>query len=292
MTGRSTGESGVGRFRRALAGVRVEPPVTGVTFLDLSLLPGEGPSGPAEYVAELSHDEGLDFAFVEARAPWSLRAVAALRDAGVAGAWVVDGILWTALQSGGIAEGLRIVASSPGALAPALDAALVSALMVARRGIGAGAPALVVADDMAGAAGPLVDPAFLNEAVFPRMARIVELASEAGIPAILHCDGDARSLMAAAAAAGFVAIHGDAGGAAGIERSIAAARAAGLAFIGGVPTVELSGADAPAPALARARALAHAFAGGLLFADDGGITTSAEADALFGVLAGVRESFG
>jgi hypothetical protein len=92
--------------------------------------------------------------------------------------------------------------------------------------------------------------------------------------------------MADARAAGFVAIHGDAGGAAGLERSFFAARAAGLAFVGGVPTAELSGAAGPGPARWRARTLARE--GGLLVADDGGITNREEAGELIDLLRALR----
>jgi len=287
MTGQGADTTGRERFRRALAGDRVAPPAIGLSFAEPRLLNGDGATlDPAGSLAATCRREHLDFAFVPAHEPWAERAVSLLAGSGVAGAWVVDGVLWPTLGERGPARGLREVAGSANELGPALDRALGRALEEAGRGLDAGAAALVVADDMAGGSGPLVGPAFLSQHVFPRLARVAEAARRAGVPAILHCDGDARLLMEAAAEAGFAAIHGDAGGAGGLEDGFAAARAAGLGFIGGVPTAELSGEAGPLPARWRAGALAND--SGLLLADDGGITTADEMAALLAILRASR----
>ncbi|HEY5468558.1 MAG TPA: uroporphyrinogen decarboxylase family protein [Coriobacteriia bacterium] len=287
MTAQGADTTGRERFRRALAGDRVAPPAIGLSFAEPRLLNGDGATlDPAGSLAATCRREHLDFAFVPAHEPWAERAVSLLAGSGVAGAWVVDGVLWPTLGERGPARGLREVAGSANELGPALDRALGRALEEAGRGLDAGAAALVVADDMAGGSGPLVGPAFLSQHVFPRLARVAEAARRAGVPAILHCDGDARLLMEAAAEAGFAAIHGDAGGAGGLEDGFAAARAAGLGFIGGVPTAELSGEAGPLPARWRAGALAND--SGLLLADDGGITTADEMAALLAILRASR----
>jgi hypothetical protein len=292
------GEAGAARFTRALAGDRVEPPVTGVTFVDPRVLGDaagvasgcddvdtpEGRAAIARLLARVCVAERLDFAFVPSWAPWAHEAVFLLVTAGVAVAWVVHGVLWPALEAVGIAEGLRAVATDPRALAPSLDEAMVRAVGAAAGG-GAGVAAIVVADDLAGAAGPLLSPAFLRAEVFPRLARIADAARRRGVPAVLHSDGDARSLMEAAALAGFAAVHGD-GGRSGRLEALAAARLAGLALIGGVPTAALEdGAVAPAVG-ERARRLACE--AGLLVADDGGITTVPQASALLAALRRVK----
>lgn len=284
-------DGGAERFRRALAGERVLPPVTGITFVEDRLLPvADASAGPARRIAEACLRTHLDFAFVEARSPWAASAVAALRDAGVASAWVVPGIFGALLDPSAPAESLRTIARGGEGISAALDAALDAAVFEARRGIDAGVSAIVVADDMAGSHGPLADPAFLEETIFRRSARLAAIASDADLPAVLHCDGDARFLMVFAARAGFTALHGDAGGPSGVERALLSARVAGIAFMGGVPTAELSGA--PRPELARWRDRALGSGTGLLLSDDGGITTAGEVEALLAVLRGIRAERG
>jgi hypothetical protein len=291
--------AGPARFTRALAGEWVEPPVTGVTFVDPQLLGAvsgdasaragkdapESPGAIARLLARVCRHERLDFAFVPSWMPWALEAVFSLTTAGVASAWVVPGVLWPALEAVGVADGLRAVESDPHALAEPFDEATLRALAAAGTGRAAGAAAVVVADDLAGAAGPLLGPAFLKAEVFPRLARIAHTAREREVPAILHCDGDVRTLMEAAAAAGFTAVHGDGGGTGRLE-SLAAARAAGLALIGGISTASLVDRTAAVGAGGRAHRLACE--AGLLVSDDGGITTAREAAALLAALHGVQ----
>jgi hypothetical protein len=291
-------EAGLARFTRALAGEHVEPPVTGVTFVDPRVLGDasgvasgcddadtpEGRAAIARLLARVCGAERLDFAFVPSWAPRAREAAFSLATAGVAVAWVVHGVFWPALEALGVAEGLRAVASDPRAFVRPLDEAMVRAAGAAAAG-GAGVAAVVVADDLAGSAGPLLSPAFLKAQVFPRLGRIANAARTRGVPAVLHSDGDVRSLMEAAALAGFVAVHGD-GGASGRLESLAAARLAGVALIGGIPTAALDDGSAAAAVGERARRLACE--GGLLVADDGGITTVRQASALLAALRHVR----
>jgi hypothetical protein len=207
--------------------------------------------------------------------------------AGVAVLWVVPGVLWPMLEAMGVATGLRAAALEPETLAGRFDAALGTAAAAVARGIGAGADAIVVADDLAGGGGPLVDLAFLRTEVFPRLAELACTAHGAGVPALLHSDGDVRSLMTAIAAAGFAGVHGDAGGGSRVESSLAAARAAGLSMIGGIPTAAL--ADEDTATLAGWQAGSLAAVGGLLPADDGGVTATAQAAALLRALRGARD---
>jgi hypothetical protein len=278
-------ETAPARFARALSGDVVKPPVTGITFVDPWLL-GES-ADRASTLASSCREMALDFAFVPSWEPWAVRAVPLLADAGVAVSWVVPGVLWPTLESMGLATGLRAAALDPASLADDFDAALGSAREAVARGVGAGADAIVVADDLAGGGGPLVDPAFLRTAVFPRLAVLARAASDAGIPALLHTDGDVRSLMTAIAAAGFAGVHGDAGGGRHVESSLAAARAAGLVMVGGIPTAAL--ADEDTAALAGRHAGSLAAGGGLLPGDDGGVTTAAQAVALLYALRGARD---
>jgi len=283
MSDRSV-DSATARVLRALAGETVVPPVTGITFVEPGLLGFDGGEGaaPAARLAATCADAGLDFAFVPSWEPWALEAVSVLASAGVACLWVVPGVCWPTLESVGVASALRAAAHGPSELDEPLDAALARCLRAADAGIRAGVDALVVADDLAGSAGPLLDPIFLRAAVFPRLAVAAAAAESVGVPAILHSDGDVRGLMSAIATSGFVALHGDAGGGRYVEDSLAAARAAGLVMIGGIPTAALADHDGAVAAGARAGALA--FDDGLLVADDGGVSTVGEARALLGAL--------
>jgi uroporphyrinogen-III decarboxylase len=224
----------------------------------------------------------LDFAFVPSWERWAAQAVEALLRAGVAALWVVPGVAWPAIEALGVEEGLRASLRTPSVLIEAMDAALDVAMRDARAGIGEGASGVVVADDMAGAGGPLLDVAFLEEFAFPRLAALAALTLGPGVPALLHCDGDARLLFAVAEAAGFAAVHGDHAGPGGTASALAAARAVGISLLGGVPTASL--ATPAAGSLAGAMAATLAAGGGLLVSDDGGVATREEAGALFAAL--------
>jgi hypothetical protein len=270
------------------------PPVRGLSFVDPALLPAAvgrpGPGAPARTLARACTVAGLDFAFVPSWESWASEAAGLLNSAAVAVAWVVPGVLWPALEAGGVLSALRLSVSAPPELSAPMDAALGRALDGVDAGSSHGATFVVVADDMAGAAGPLLDPTFLEAEVFPRLARIAAASVERGVPAVLHCDGDARMLMGAVRSAGFAAIHGDAGGAARWEAAAAAGRGAGLAFLGGIPTSSL--ADPVSAAAAASRAFALARSGGVLVSDDGGVTLACDAETLLGVLAGDAQTSG
>jgi len=276
---------GAGRFAAALAGAPVSPPVAGLSFVDPWLL-GDAGTDPPAALTKACRDHALDFAFVPSWEPWAARAVPLLAEAGVAALWVVPGVLWTALEAVGIASGLRAVVLEPLVLADPLDSALETALTAVARGAIAGAVAIVVADDLAGDAGPLVDPAFLRRAVFPRLAALAALAEDAGLLALLHTDGDVRALMTTIAAYGFAGVHGDAAGGRVLSESLASARAAGLTALGGIPTLALADDDTARAAAVRARELADN--GGLVLTDDGGLTNPPEASALLAALDTVR----
>jgi len=279
-------DSARARFDSALAGVPVTPVVTGLSFVDPALLPG--PGGPARRpAAALAHacaELYLDFAFVPSWEPWALDAVAGLRTAGVVALWAVPGVFTPVLEGEGAGAVLRATERDPGRLAEALDSATRLSASAIDAGIAAGADAIVVADDLAGADGPIASPSFLDAEVFPRLALLAEVARAADLRALLHCDGDARRILALVRDSGFSGVHGDCGGAQGVEPSLEVARAVGIALVGGVPTSTLtgpaSGAAAPAATLADG--------GGLLIADDGGLTSPEQVAALFIALRAVN----
>lgn len=287
---RMTSEAGE-RLRRALALQVLEPVVAGLSFVDPALLPGVGAGGrarpPADVLARACGELRLDFAFVPSCEPWAAEAVAALHDAEVAALWAVPGVLTPMLERRGAAEAFRGIARGAAWVDAELEDAARAAARAIAAGIDAGADAIVVADDLAGADGPLVSPSFLDAAVFPRLAGLAALAEAAGLPAILHCDGDTDALYASVRAAGFAAVHGDRGGGGRTAAALAAARGAGVALIGGIAAADLGGGPARG-ATAGTAAAAVALGGGLLVCDDGGVATAAECAALLAALGAAR----
>jgi hypothetical protein len=262
------------RVLAALWGEAPDPVVAGFTYLPPAVVGGVGaepPGGGATRVARAAADAGLDFAFVRDGAVGSARLAVLLHERGIAPVWAVDGVLWSALHALGIDEGLRATMLGPESLEPLLDEAFAKALEGIETARAAGAVAVAVGEDLAGETGPLVSPDYVNDAVMPRLALLAQQATSLGMPAVLHADGDARVFVAAAARAGFQAVHAS-GGSAGFAPLVAAARAAGLAAVGGVPTAALGGNLAAAVA-AGTEAGVIAAGGGILVADDGGVST-------------------
>ncbi len=58
-----------------------------------------------------------------------------------------------------------------------------------KQGLDAGIDVVFVADDYAWKQGTFIDPVVFKEIWFPRMARIIELAVNRGVPVIFHSDG-------------------------------------------------------------------------------------------------------
>lgn len=232
------------------------------------------------------------FAFVPWDRPWARSAVEALLEADVAPFGVVDGVLGEVLAHEGYEAGLKATLLEPERISRAMEGVLERRLVQARAALDAGVRAVVVAEDVAGSAGPLVAPDFVIEALMPLLRVLVQVATEAAVPAVWHSDGDIRGLLAAARKAGFSAVHA-AGGLDfdDFERIFWAARAAELMSIGGIPTRDLARGLAHAEVVgSRAGLLARA--GKLLVADDGGVTTAGEAYALVRAIAAAREAAG
>jgi hypothetical protein len=232
------------------------------------------------------------FAFVPWSGRWAEAATEALLEAGVAPFGVVDGVLGDVLEREGHEAGLKATLLEPERIGAAMEAVLEQRLENARAALSAGVRAVVVAEDVAGSAGPLVAPDFAIEVLIPLLARLVEAATEAGVPAVWHSDGDVRSLLAAARKAGFSAVHVGGGLDFDVfERVFWAARTADLVTVGGIPTRDLAAGLTHAEVVGR-RAGLLARAGQLLVADDGGMTTAAEARAFVRAVAAAREAAG
>lgn len=265
----------------------------GLTFVPAAALAPVAPrsSGPAEALADACRELDAAFAFVPAGAPWAGAALELLLEDDVGAFWAVDGPLWPVLERRGLTEGLRDTLLEPDAIAREIDKALVAAEVLVRDGLDRGARAIVIAEDLAGTAGPLVAPDFAIEILLPRLGALVQVVHDGGAPSVLHSDGDIRSLLGAVRRAGFSAVH--AGGGLtfdAFERLYWAARAEELAVLGGLQSVELTSLTRAEVLGSRVGLLARA--GGLLVADDGGITTTGEGVALVHALAAARAAAG
>lgn len=73
--------------------------------------------------------------------------------------------------------------------------------------ITAGAQGIVITEDLAYNRGPWIRIKVLRQVFWPALAEMVQLAKKAGVPVLLHCDGDVRSLLPEVADLGFNGIH-------------------------------------------------------------------------------------
>lgn len=281
------------RTALAMAGSVRAPMAAGLSFVTPEALTAVSRSSdPAVALADACRRLQLDFVFVPAFEPWSRDCAEAVAAAGTAVMWVVGGPLGTVLHERGWTEGLAATATEPETFAPALDDRMLTVLAEVDRGIDAGASVLVVAEDLAASAGPLVPPDFAFDEVFPRLSRVVDLARDADVPSVLHSDGDVRVFLGAVRAAGFSALH--AGGGLefeAFERLFWAARGLSLAVLGGLLTRDLAEGHLSAVG-AGTRSGVLAQAGGLLMCDDGGMTTADEMRLYVSALQAARASSG
>ncbi len=227
---------------------------------------------PAVRLAGACTTLGASFAFVSAAEEWATDAARLLTEQGTAVLWAIDGPLWPVIREHGELAGLRSTLTEPERIGRAIDERLDGVLAGIATGARLGARAIVLAEDLAGSSGPLIAPDFAIAELLPRYARIVQAAGALDLCCVLHSDGDVRPLLPAIARAGFVAIH--AGGGLDFQRFdklFWAARDTGLAVIGGLMTGDL-GNGIRAEAIGSTVGVV-AEAGGLLVADDGGITT-------------------
>ncbi|MEN6430479.1 MAG: hypothetical protein ABFC80_06515, partial [Coriobacteriales bacterium] len=195
---------------------------------------------PATSLVRACRELDAAFAFVPWDRPWAVDAAEQLAQEGVAPFAVFQGPLWPVLEQRGVQAGLADTLLHPREIAAEIDARLGGIASRVSDAIEAGARAIVLAEDLAGGEGLLVAPDFAIEALLPRFSSLVELATSARVPVVLHSDGDIRSLLAAVKRAGFAAVH--AGGGLdfeAFERLFWAVRAEELVAIGGFQTLEL-----------------------------------------------------
>lgn len=277
-----TGEGARGRLARALANEPVAPPVRGFVFVGPSLVPGASGADPVAALARAAARARLDFCTAPSWEPWAGGCVERAHDDGLACVWAVGGVLTPALAALGHVHGLRAIARDPALLRPALDEAAGAMLAALRAGVALGADAVIVADDLASDAGPVADPAYLRAEVMPRLALAARAAGDAGLPAVLHSDGAMDALVGDIRAAGFSGVHlGRLR--TGFDRAAAAARAVGLVAMGGLEAAVVGGGG-PRAVAEGTRLAILAQAGGVIIADDGGVSTTAQYAGLLAAL--------
>lgn len=264
--------------------------VCGVSWLPESVLAnlaGQAPENSAYSLMEIARALVLDLAFVPAERQWAAEAVELLRAADIATVWAVAGVLGRAGARLGWTEALRLSAADPAAMAITLDEALHDTLVEVRAGIERGADAILIADELSGASGPLVSPDYALDALVPCYHRCAAEVRDSGNVAIFHSDGDVRVLMPALARAGFSAIHLGGLTPEPFLASLESARSAGMVVLGGIEAVALHDGSRRLGEHAAAAALS----GGLIICDDGGMTRTEEVAAFASAIDVARAAF-
>jgi hypothetical protein len=278
--------------RAALRGQPTDRLVAGGSWIPESVAEACAPGipTPAGRLAAVAADAGLDFVFVPAGEPWATEAVDRLAASGVAALWAVDGPLWPVMRSRGFARAIALMQRDPDVLADDLIAELSRTRRAAEAGLAAGAAAIVIADDLSGAEGPIVAPDFAITAAVPGLAAIVETVAGFDVPTVFHSDGDFRFALNAVARAGFDAVHGASGVDPDDRRMtdlVADVRGRDLTFVGGISAAELDGSPMDA-VRAGTRAGLLADAGRFVPCDDGGIAAASHIATLTEAIAAAR----
>jgi hypothetical protein len=267
--------------------------VAGLTFVADEAIAGLrwGQQRPIRLLEAACSALDPDFIFVPAGLAWSDEAVDRVLGCGPEVMWVVDGPLGTIAAEQGWMPLLRQTVSEPDAAGEAFDLSMPSALEAVRRGARLGASAIVIAEDLGGPSGPLVSPDFTLDHIIPRLGMFAQEAAGAGLPAVLHADGDMRVFLSALRHEGFAGIHPGSVPTEEFPALYETVRASGLAVLGGIGGDVLR-AGGPAVETAVSHAAVLGAGGGLLFADDGGISEPAELASMVTAIARYRSAFG
>ncbi len=254
----------------------------GVTFLTQAVLEGlagrQVPDGDVSLlVAAATLD--LDFAFVSSWTPDAISQLHILAEDGRVPMWVVEGPFGIVAETEGWTKTLTEVAQDPRRLDATLHAAAEQTAAEVRRGLQAGADIVVIAEDLAGGAGPFMAPEDFRTLILPHMDVLVSEVRREGSHVLLHSDGDVGPLLRDIAGAGFTGVHIGGLGFERFEELFTEARGAGLAVVGGLEGVDLRSPRKHMEAAVR-RCAALRAEGGLLIADDGGLSTAEEGRAL------------
>jgi hypothetical protein len=265
--------------------------VSGITWLPQNVIEelgeGSGAAGPAAALTAVASALTLDFVVVPANEWWAVEAVRDLHANGIAAIWSVGGMLGRVGDRVGWSEMLRLTVAEPGSLAIHLGEVLHDALDAVRQGVAEEADAILIADDLAGATGPLVAPDFALDVLVPCYRSLVREGIGADIPMIFHSDGDIRAMFRALKRAGFSAVHLGGLATGPFAMSYTAARSADLVVLGGLEAAALrTGARRLG-----AHAASLSLSGGMLVCDDGGMTSTEEVAAFGSALESARETY-
>ena len=290
----ATENPGAGALDRLHAVLNGEPGIVsvGVTFLPedatASLHWGGESDAHTPLAVAVCSRLAPDFAFVPAWEPDAETTVRDIAACGTAPFVVVRGPLTSIAEEDGWVPTLRATLAGGGGFVSRLDAATTVAIAEARGAAEWGAFAVVVAEDVAGANGPLVAPDYVIGDLMPRLGRIASAAHDATLVAVSHSDGDMRAFLRAATAAGFDAVHPAGLEPRAFEALLAEARRHGLTTLGGIPGSAVS-SGGPAAIRAGVEAAVAAAEGGLLVSDDGGVASGPELAALISALQATRD---
>lgn len=252
-------------------------PPAGLTFLPLPAVEALGwgrGSAPSLYAAACKRLD-LDFVFLPASEPWAKDAIDCVIAAGTAPFWVVSGPFGAVANREGWIESLRATESSPQMIASQMDAVMPDLLEQALSGVQLGAAAIVIAEDLAGANGPLLAPDFVLRELVPRAGRLAAIVHSHSVASVFHSDGDVRFALPALKQQGFSAVHPGGLYHSDFEDFTREAVLLDLAVLGGIDGETLRSQDF-SPRKISDRLLALTRCGKVLIADDGGMTGAEE----------------
>lgn len=248
-----------------------------MTFLPLSAVEALGwgrGSAPSLYAAACER-LNLDFVFLPAGKPWAKDAIEHIILAGTAPFWVVSGSFGTVASRDGWIGAIRATESNPLMIVDRMDAVMPDLTEQMHRGVQLGAAAIVIAEDVAGASGPLLAPDFVLRELVPRVGRLAAVAHHHSIATVFHSDGDVRFALPTLKQQGFSAVHPGGLSHSGFEDFTREAALLDFAVIGGIDGEALRSQDF-SPQTMRDRLLALTRRGKVLPADDGGMTGAEE----------------
>lgn len=251
-------------------------PSVGATFLPLSAVEalGWGRGTPPSLYAAACERLNLDFVFLPASESWAKETIGFVISVGTAPFWVVSGPFGAVANRDGWIESLRATESSPQSIAARMDAVMPDLAEQVSTGVELGAAAIIIAEDVAGSSGPLLDPGFTLRELVPRAGQLAEIAHRYSVATAFHSDGDVRFALSALRQQGFSAVHPGGLGHFDLEGFTREAALWDIAVIGGIDGEALR--SQISPHTMRERLLALTRCGKVLLADDGGMTTTEE----------------
>lgn len=281
--------SGFDRTIDLLEGVEIGP-VFGVSWIPEESPRAGKPSSELSTHARMQdivRSLDVDLAFVSSALPCAESFARDITRDGGAAVWTVSGPVGSLAARMGWKQALRATMGPTQELLGIMRAMAEETRREIQRGVLAGAPVVLIADDLAAGSGWIVVPEFAREIVMPLLGELAEFARGLGATAVFHSDGDVHELYPHLALEGFSAVHIAASTLSDTARLIDAARASDLVPIGGIPASLLLREDRHVMA---EQVRAFVDGGALVVCDDGGLTTQGELDALGGLYKVLRST--